>query len=104
MVLGVNENYLPIVGYELMQGRNFSPYQIEKNKPFCIIGQEVYQQLFTGLSPIGNFLSFKIILENYTTKIHYTTHAMLEPIYLEDTIVHVATNLCKSKRFVRAGS
>lgn len=57
-VLGSDENYLAVNNIELLDGRNFSPQEIDGGYPLALIGQEIAEKLF-GVSSdaIGKPLS-----------------------------------------------
>lgn len=52
-LIGVDENYLAVSGYEVESGRNFSPDEIRQNMHYVLIGSEVAQDLFpSGINPL----------------------------------------------------
>lgn len=52
-LVGVDENYLAVSGYEVESGRNFSPDEIRRNMHYVLLGSEVARDLFpSGLDPI----------------------------------------------------
>jgi putative ABC transport system permease protein len=57
-VLGVDENYLKVSGYEIEVGRNINHHDISLNSNVVLIGQDIYDQLFKS-SPkaIGKIIS-----------------------------------------------
>lgn len=55
-MVGVNEHALPVMGRELLMGRNFSPYQVEMSSSVCIVGSEVAQRLLSNTTAIGQVL------------------------------------------------
>lgn len=46
MMIGVDENYLALSGYDLMDGRNFNQLDVQSGKNVCIIGNSVAQRLY----------------------------------------------------------
>ncbi len=66
-VVGSDENYLFTAGYEIDQGRNFLPQEIEQNRNFVILGKDLANKLFDNSeSPIDKVISvgggkFKVI-------------------------------------------
>lgn len=46
MMLGADENYLGLSGYDLLDGRNFNQLDVESGKNVCIIGNSVAQRFF----------------------------------------------------------
>ncbi|MFN1834080.1 ABC transporter permease [Balneola sp. MJW-20] len=55
-IYGSNENYLLNNGYELEDGRNFSPDDIQYARKFAIIGKDVQNALFTNEYPLGKMI------------------------------------------------
>jgi len=57
-VLGIDENYLKVSGYEIEVGRNINHHDISLNSNVVLIGQDIYDQLFKS-SPkaIGEIIS-----------------------------------------------
>jgi putative ABC transport system permease protein len=57
-VLGIDENYLKVSGYEIEVGRNINHHDISLNSNVVLIGQDIYDQLFKS-SPkaIGKIIS-----------------------------------------------
>ena len=52
-LVGVDENYLAVSGYEVESGRNFSPDEIRRNMHYVLLGSEVARDLFpSGIDPI----------------------------------------------------
>jgi len=49
-IWGGDENYLPVVGYTLSQGRNFSRMEVESGNNVCLIGNGVYSKLFAEMA------------------------------------------------------
>lgn len=56
-VMGSDEDYMTISGYEIESGRNFSPEDIAGSRHVVLIGQEVVKFLFPGVDPLGKELS-----------------------------------------------
>lgn len=56
-VMGADENYLTIGGYELSSGRNFSADDLKASRHVVLIGQEIVRFLFPGVDPIGQEIS-----------------------------------------------
>lgn len=52
-VIGSNQYYLDNNAYEIDDGRNFTPDDIQYGRPFCLIGQDVREELFDITYPIG---------------------------------------------------
>lgn len=56
-VFGSDENYLVNNGYDLAEGRNFSPQDIELGSKTVIISQEIKNQLFPNSNPIEKVIT-----------------------------------------------
>lgn len=53
-LMGVDENYLAVSGYEVENGRNFSADEIQMNSRFVLIGSVIATDLFpAGVDPVG---------------------------------------------------
>lgn len=57
-ILGIDENYLKVSGYEIEVGRNINHHDISLNSNVVLIGQDIYEQVFNS-SPkaIGEIIS-----------------------------------------------
>lgn len=51
-LIGTDENYLLASGYDIEQGRNFSPFEINKGVNVVLLGQSVYQLLFNARNKV----------------------------------------------------
>jgi putative ABC transport system permease protein len=56
-VMGADDNYLTVAGYELESGRNFSQEDLQGSRHVVIIGQEIVRFLFPGIDPLGQEIS-----------------------------------------------
>jgi putative ABC transport system permease protein len=57
-LVGIDENYLSVSGFEIDKGRNFSADEIQLNRRLVLIGSEVAGDLFpTGIDPLGQQIS-----------------------------------------------
>ena len=45
-IVGANENYLNLQGYNIESGRNFSSYEVRFGRPVALVGQELISKLF----------------------------------------------------------
>ena len=54
---GGNENYLQTSGYNVEQGRNFSPQELEHGSNVCILGLDVSEKLFPNGDPVDKVIS-----------------------------------------------
>ena len=53
-LMGVDENYLSVAGYEIETGRNFSLDEVQLNRPYVLIGSDIVKKLFPeGNDPLG---------------------------------------------------
>ncbi len=53
-LVGVDENYLAVSGYEIASGRNFSAEEIQMNRRLVLLGSEVATDVFpAGIDPVG---------------------------------------------------
>ena len=53
-LIGIDENYLAVSGYEIENGRNFSPEEIQMNRRLVLLGSEIATDIFpAGVDPIG---------------------------------------------------
>jgi putative ABC transport system permease protein len=53
MVMGGDENYLKISGYDIAKGRNFSEKDVESSGNVAILGKEISEKLFKKADPVG---------------------------------------------------
>jgi len=57
-LVGVDENYLTVAGYEIASGRNFSPEELEFSRRIVLLGSDVADKLFSpGINPLGKEIS-----------------------------------------------
>ncbi len=53
-LIGVDENYLAVSGYEIENGRNFSPDEIGMNRRIVLLGADIASDIFpAGVDPVG---------------------------------------------------
>jgi putative ABC transport system permease protein len=65
-VTGTDNNYFPVANWTLAKGREFSPSELRAGAAVCIIGDQVYRELFGSQDPLGekirlNKLSCQVI-------------------------------------------
>jgi putative ABC transport system permease protein len=65
-VTGTDNNYFPVGNWMLAKGREFSPSELRAGAAVCIIGDNVYKELFGSQDPLGekirlNKLSCQVI-------------------------------------------
>lgn len=57
-LIGVDENYLAVSGYEVENGRNFSPEEIQMNRRLVLLGSDIASDIFpVGVDPVGKDLT-----------------------------------------------
>jgi len=57
-ILGTDENYLKLSGYEIEDGRNFSNSEVTLGNRVAILGKDIVKKLFTNESKaVGSFIS-----------------------------------------------
>lgn len=57
-IMGVDDNYLSVSGYEVENGRGFSADEIQLNRRLVMLGSAVAKDLFpSGLDPVGKEVS-----------------------------------------------
>lgn len=52
-LVGVEPSYFEVANFELQSGKMFSPIQLEKGTPVCIIGKGIQSKFFPRENPIG---------------------------------------------------
>jgi putative ABC transport system permease protein len=53
-LIGIDDNYLAVSGYEIDKGRNFSPEEIQMNRRLVLLGSEIAGDIFpSGIDPVG---------------------------------------------------
>ncbi len=58
-IVGTDEEYLNIEGYNIEFGRNFSAYEVQNGRPVAIVGNEVVSKLFeSNEDPLNQDISF----------------------------------------------
>jgi putative ABC transport system permease protein len=66
VIVGSDENYVPVLGAYPETGRFFNSYESEGGRPVCVLGKEIGDGLFPKEDPIGKYIkikgySFKIV-------------------------------------------
>lgn len=56
-VMGIDDKYLEVSGYNLASGRNFSAQDLENGQHVCILGKELEDKLFKNANPIDEIVS-----------------------------------------------
>jgi putative ABC transport system permease protein len=53
-LVGVDENYLAVSGYEIEIGRNFSAEEVQMNRRLVLLGSDIANDIFpSGVDPVG---------------------------------------------------
>ncbi|MES2812088.1 MAG: ABC transporter permease [Bacteroidota bacterium] len=58
-VLGVDDNYIPNSGLEVVTGRNFTNFDIENNSYVCVLGADFEKKLLKDINPIDKTISIR---------------------------------------------
>jgi putative ABC transport system permease protein len=58
-VLGIDENFCPNKGLEVVKGRNFNSFDISNNNYVCILGSDFEKGLFENINPIDKIISIR---------------------------------------------
>ena len=57
-LLGIDENYVTVSGYEIEKGRDFTIEELRLNRRIILLGSEIAADLFpTGIDPLGKEIS-----------------------------------------------
>jgi putative ABC transport system permease protein len=63
-IRGTDENFITAFNFDVTEGRNFGPDDVEYARPVCLIGADVAAKIFAGKSPLGE--TVRIDGQNYT--------------------------------------
>ncbi|WP_264547929.1 ABC transporter permease [Flavobacterium sp. N2820] len=58
-VVGIDENYCPNKGLEVVKGRNMNSFDVSNNNYVCILGSDFEKGLFANLNPIDKIISIR---------------------------------------------
>lgn len=58
-VVGIDENFCPNKGLEVMKGRNMNSFDVSNNNYVCILGSDFEKGLFANLNPIDKIISIR---------------------------------------------
>lgn len=58
-IMGVDEFYAPINGFEIENGRNFSSFDVDNNTFVCVLGSDFSKGLFKDINPIDKIISIR---------------------------------------------
>ncbi len=58
-IVGVDENFCPNKGLEVVKGRNFNPFDVRNNNYVCILGSDFEKGLFKNMNPLDKSISIR---------------------------------------------
>jgi putative ABC transport system permease protein len=58
-VLGIDENFCPNKGLEVVKGRNFNTFDVQNNNYVCILGSDFEKGLFKDKNPLEKVISIR---------------------------------------------
>ncbi len=58
-VVGIDENFCPNKGLEVVKGRNMNSFDVANNNYVCILGSDFEKGLFANLNPIDKVISIR---------------------------------------------
>ncbi len=58
-VVGIDENFCPTKGLEVVKGRNMNSFDVANNNYVCILGSDFEKGLFVNLNPIDKIISIR---------------------------------------------
>lgn len=58
-VVGIDENYCPNKGLEVVKGRNMNSFDIANNNYVCVLGSDFEKGLFANMNPIDKIISIR---------------------------------------------
>ncbi len=58
-VLGIDENFCPNKGLEVVKGRNINSFDVTNNNFVCILGSDFEKGLFENINPIDKIISIR---------------------------------------------
>ena len=56
LVMGVDENYFEVLGYQIKSGRNFNKQDLDMGANVCLLGKEITDKLFLNQSPVDKLV------------------------------------------------
>ena len=56
LVMGVDENYFEVLGYQIKNGRNFNKQDLEMGANVCLLGKEISDKLFLNQNPVDRLV------------------------------------------------
>jgi putative ABC transport system permease protein len=58
-VLGIDENFCPNKGLEVVKGRNMNSFDVANNNYVCVLGSDFEKGLFANMNPIDKIISIR---------------------------------------------
>ncbi|CAM4068510.1 MULTISPECIES: ABC transporter permease [Flavobacterium] len=58
-ILGIDENFCPNKGLEVVKGRNFNTFDVQNNNYVCILGSDFEKGLFKDKNPLEKVISIR---------------------------------------------
>ena len=58
-IVGVDENFCPNKGLEVVKGRNFNSFDISNNNYVCVLGSDFEKGLFENINPLDKTISIR---------------------------------------------
>ena len=58
-IVGVDENFCPNKGLEVVKGRNFNSFDIANNNYVCVLGSDFEKGLFENINPLDKTISIR---------------------------------------------
>lgn len=58
-VIGVDDNYIPNSGLEVVKGRNFTSFDVDNNTYVCVLGSDFEKKLLKDVNPIDKIISIR---------------------------------------------
>ena len=58
-VIGIDENFCPNKGLEVVKGRNMNSFDVANNNYVCVLGSDFEKGLFANLNPIDKIISIR---------------------------------------------
>lgn len=58
-IVGVDENFCPNKGLEVVKGRNFNTFDVQNNNYVCVLGSDFEKGLFKDMNPLDKTISIR---------------------------------------------
>ncbi|HKX86101.1 MAG TPA: ABC transporter permease [Flavobacterium sp.] len=58
-VLGIDDNFIPNSGLEVVKGRNLNAFDVENNNYVCVLGSDFEKKLLADINPIDKTISIR---------------------------------------------